>query len=75
MTLSINVYSFLGMKKIQEFISYEQNLNDLLDNDEQSISSMKAVFAEFFKLDKKVFEIKNEQLFFNNGILSFCFFI
>jgi hypothetical protein len=42
------------MKKIQEFISYEENLKKLLDNDENLFKSIKAVFAEFFKLEKNV---------------------
>ena len=42
------------MKKIQEFISYEENLNDLLNNDENLVKSIKAVFAEFFKLENNV---------------------
>jgi hypothetical protein len=44
----------LGMKKIQEFISYEENLTDLLNNDENLITLIRAVFAEFFKLDNNV---------------------
>ena len=42
------------MKKIQEFISYEENLTDLLNNDENLITLIRAVFAEFFKLDNNV---------------------
>jgi glutathione synthase len=42
-----------GMKKIQEFISYEKNLNNLLENDAEKINAVKSVFAEFFKLDNE----------------------
>ena len=42
------------MKKIQEFISYEENLNDLLNDDENLVTSIRAVFAEFFKLNNNV---------------------
>ena len=53
------------MKKIQEFISYEENLKELLDNDENLIKSIKAVFAEFFKLEKNV---KNTWVSLKDGI-------
>ena len=39
------------MKKIQEHISYDQHLKELLKNDEKTCAPIKAVFAEFFKLD------------------------
>ena len=43
------------MKKIQEYISHEQNLKDLLDDDnnEQTACLIQAVFAQFFKLDNE----------------------
>lgn len=43
-----------GMKKIQEFISHEQNLIELCNNNKKLSDSFKSVFADFFRLDSEV---------------------
>ena len=50
------------MKKIQEYISHEENLSELCNKDKTKIDAFKSVSAEFFKLDKE----ENVQKVLNN---------
>lgn len=42
------------MKKIQEFISHEENLEKICNHDMKMVKSLKSTFVNFFKLDSKV---------------------
>lgn len=50
-----NLGMFLaGMKKFQEYMSVESNLNELCDMDTSLTKSLQEVFAKFLKLDDEV---------------------
>jgi len=42
-----------GMKKIQEYMSHENNLLELCNNDQALSDSLRSVFAGFFRLDNQ----------------------
>jgi hypothetical protein len=46
-----------GMKKIQEFISHEQHLSEICNENEKRVESLRSVFAQFFKLDTEVIDL------------------
>lgn len=60
------MYMFTGMKKIQEFISHEENLFELCNQNFEIAQSLKSTFVNFFKLDTKVFRILLNNLILNN---------
>ena len=43
-----------GMKKIQEYLSVEEHLMELCENDRELVDSFQAVFAQFLPLDDQV---------------------
>jgi hypothetical protein len=62
-----DIATFLvGMKKIQEFLTNREHLNELCNNDSALVASFESVFAEFLRLDDdKSFErvLKNPENF------------
>jgi glutathione synthase len=64
-----NLGTFLaGMKKVQEFISHENNLLELCDNNQDLTDSLKSVFAEFFRLDNEVFFFKTVKKYLKKNL-------
>ena len=51
-----NIATFLtGMKKVQEYLTYEENLQELCGNDNLLVNSFRSVFANFLSLNDQVF--------------------